>query len=80
MPPVFLNKCDILEAKLNSGIRFAKYVRSYGDRENSFSAVSKCEYFFHLRAFVGEAEWCSSTSFISRGTSMLACFVEGMGL
>ncbi|KAL1730434.1 guanine nucleotide binding protein, alpha subunit [Schizophyllum commune] len=38
---LFLNKCDILEAKLNSGIRFAKYVRSYGDRENSFSAVSK---------------------------------------
>ncbi|KAL1743993.1 guanine nucleotide binding protein, alpha subunit [Schizophyllum fasciatum] len=38
---LFLNKCDILEAKLNSGIRFSKYVRSYGDRENSFTAVSK---------------------------------------
>ncbi|TFK41432.1 guanine nucleotide binding protein, alpha subunit [Crucibulum laeve] len=38
---LFLNKCDILEAKLNSGIRLAKYVRSYGDRENDLDSVSK---------------------------------------
>ncbi|KXN81891.1 Guanine nucleotide-binding protein alpha-4 subunit [Leucoagaricus sp. SymC.cos] len=38
---LFLNKCDLLEAKLKSGIRLAKYVRSYGDRENDLDTVSK---------------------------------------
>jgi guanine nucleotide-binding protein alpha-1 subunit len=39
---LFLNKCDILKTKLASGIRFAKYVVSYGDRPNDFDSVSKC--------------------------------------
>ncbi|KDR68389.1 hypothetical protein GALMADRAFT_78688 [Galerina marginata CBS 339.88] len=38
---LFLNKCDILEKKLNSGIRLAKYVRSYGERPNDLDSVSK---------------------------------------
>ncbi|KAK0452104.1 guanine nucleotide-binding protein alpha-4 subunit [Desarmillaria tabescens] len=38
---LFLNKCDILESKLKSGIRLSKYVRSYGDRENDLDTVSK---------------------------------------
>jgi len=38
---LFLNKCDILETKLNSGIRLAKYVRSYGDRPNDLDTASK---------------------------------------
>lgn len=38
---LFLNKCDILEKKLNSGIRLSKYVRSYGDRPNDLDSVSK---------------------------------------
>ncbi|CAK5272587.1 unnamed protein product [Mycena citricolor] len=37
---LFLNKCDILEAKLKAGIRLAKYVKSYADRENTVDAVS----------------------------------------
>ncbi|KAI6121937.1 G-alpha-domain-containing protein [Pisolithus sp. B1] len=40
---LFLNKCDILEAKLKSGIRLAKYVRSYGDRANDLETA--CKYF-----------------------------------
>ncbi|KAI6001591.1 G-alpha-domain-containing protein [Pisolithus orientalis] len=40
---LFLNKCDILEAKLKSGIRLAKYVRSYGDRGNDVETA--CKYF-----------------------------------
>lgn len=40
---LFLNKCDILEAKLNAGIRLAKYVRSYGDRANDLETA--CKYF-----------------------------------
>ncbi|KAJ2915866.1 hypothetical protein MD484_g4551, partial [Candolleomyces efflorescens] len=38
---LFLNKCDILEKKLNAGVRLQKYIRSYGDRENTLDAVSK---------------------------------------
>uniref|UniRef100_A0A0W0EZX8 Guanine nucleotide-binding protein alpha-4 subunit n=1 Tax=Moniliophthora roreri TaxID=221103 RepID=A0A0W0EZX8_MONRR len=38
---LFLNKCDILEQKLSSGVRLAKYVRSYGDRPNDMENVSK---------------------------------------
>jgi len=40
---LFLNKCDILEAKLNSGINVSKYIKSYGDRSNDVDSVSKCE-------------------------------------
>ncbi|KAG6811281.1 hypothetical protein H0H92_008194 [Tricholoma furcatifolium] len=35
---LFLNKCDILDAKLKAGIR---YVKSYGDRENDLDSVGK---------------------------------------
>ncbi|GAW05553.1 guanine nucleotide-binding protein alpha-4 subunit [Lentinula edodes] len=38
---LFLNKCDILEAKLESGIQFSKWVISYGDRPNTFEGTSK---------------------------------------
>ncbi|KAF9457920.1 guanine nucleotide binding protein, alpha subunit [Collybia nuda] len=38
---LFLNKCDILESKLKSGIKLSRYVRSYGDRENDLDSVSK---------------------------------------
>ncbi|KAJ2933184.1 hypothetical protein H1R20_g3924, partial [Candolleomyces eurysporus] len=38
---LFLNKCDILEKKLKAGVRLQKYVRSYGDRENTLDTVSK---------------------------------------
>lgn len=38
---LFLNKCDILDAKLASGIRLSKYVRSYGDRPNDMETASK---------------------------------------
>ncbi|KAF8837882.1 G-alpha-domain-containing protein [Paxillus ammoniavirescens] len=38
---LFLNKCDILDAKLTSGIRLSRYVRSYGDRANDLETASK---------------------------------------
>ncbi|KIK02627.1 hypothetical protein K443DRAFT_677470 [Laccaria amethystina LaAM-08-1] len=38
---LFLNKCDILEKKLKSGIQVSKYIRSYRDRENDLDNVSK---------------------------------------
>ncbi|KAJ8474612.1 hypothetical protein ONZ51_g7112 [Trametes cubensis] len=38
---LFLNKCDILASKLKSGVRLAKYVRSFGDRPNEPEVVEK---------------------------------------
>jgi guanine nucleotide-binding protein alpha-1 subunit len=43
---LFLNKCDILRGKLESGIRFREYVVSYGSRPNDFESASSCECFF----------------------------------
>ncbi|KAH8116109.1 G-alpha-domain-containing protein [Phellopilus nigrolimitatus] len=37
---LFLNKCDVLRAKLRAGIRLGKYVISYGDRPNDFEHAS----------------------------------------
>lgn len=42
---LFLNKCDVLKAKLDAGVHLGKYVISYGDRPNDFSHVSECELF-----------------------------------
>jgi len=38
---LFLNKCDLLDAKLRSGTRLAKYVRSFGDRSNDLDTATK---------------------------------------
>ncbi|KAH9941145.1 G-alpha-domain-containing protein [Epithele typhae] len=38
---LFLNKCDILESKLKSGVRLAKYVRSFGERPNDPDVAQK---------------------------------------
>ncbi|TBU61057.1 G-alpha-domain-containing protein [Dichomitus squalens] len=38
---LFLNKCDILESKLKSGVRLQKYVRSFGDRANDPEVAQK---------------------------------------
>ncbi|TFK98539.1 G-alpha-domain-containing protein [Pterulicium gracile] len=38
---LFLNKCDILDAKLRSGIKLADYVTSYGERPNVFEEASQ---------------------------------------
>ena len=39
---LFLNKCDILQHKLESGVRLARYVKSYDDRPNDMNTASKC--------------------------------------
>lgn len=76
---LFLNKCDILEAKLNSGIRLAKYVRSYGDRPNDLDTASKYfrtkfgaihrEYSPNPRKFYG---WCTSVTDTATTAGILA--------
>ncbi|KAH7882371.1 guanine nucleotide binding protein, alpha subunit [Phlebopus sp. FC_14] len=45
---IFLNKCDILRAKLESGIRLGDYITSYGNRPNDFESASVCEFFVSL--------------------------------
>lgn len=42
---LFLNKCDQLQAKLDSGMQFAKYIVSYGSRPNDFESTSNCTRF-----------------------------------
>ncbi|KAI9460793.1 G-alpha-domain-containing protein [Boletus coccyginus] len=37
---LFLNKCDILRAKLQSGIRLGDYITSYGNRPNDYESAS----------------------------------------
>ncbi|KIM78223.1 hypothetical protein PILCRDRAFT_75828 [Piloderma croceum F 1598] len=66
---LFLNKCDILDAKLKAGIRLAKYVRTFGDRPNDLDSASKYfrskfgaihrEYSPNPRKFYG---WCTSVT------------------
>ncbi|TFY61662.1 hypothetical protein EVG20_g6974 [Dentipellis fragilis] len=38
---LFLNKCDLLERKLNAGVHVKDHVPSYGDRPNDVDAVKK---------------------------------------
>lgn len=40
---LFLNKIDIMKAKLQSGIRFGDYIVSYGNRPNDFDSTSNCK-------------------------------------
>ena len=39
----FLNKCDLLEKKIQRGVQVSRYITSYGTRPNEASAVAKCE-------------------------------------
>ncbi|KAH9949987.1 G-protein alpha subunit [Amylocystis lapponica] len=36
---LFLNKADVLKAKLDRGVKIRKYITSYGDRPNEFETV-----------------------------------------
>ncbi|KDN42101.1 hypothetical protein RSAG8_06959, partial [Rhizoctonia solani AG-8 WAC10335] len=38
---LFLNKCDLLQAKLEAGIRLNRFLVSYGDRPNDYASVTK---------------------------------------
>ena len=40
---LLLNKYDLLEVKLQSGIKFRDYVTSYKDRPNEMETVLHCE-------------------------------------
>lgn len=43
--PSFLNKIDLLQTKLESGVRFDDHVVSYRDRPNDVFSVTSCEVF-----------------------------------
>ncbi|KAF8496980.1 guanine nucleotide binding protein, alpha subunit [Gautieria morchelliformis] len=38
---LFLNKCDMLARKLETGVRLSKYVRSFGERSNDVDTASQ---------------------------------------
>lgn len=39
---LFLNKTDILRAKLDAGIQFGSFIISYGNRPNDYESTSTC--------------------------------------
>ena len=39
---VFMNKADLLEKKLKSGVKVNKYIPRYGERENTIAVFSRC--------------------------------------
>lgn len=48
---LFLNKVDLLERKLSSGVKVNEYLPSYGDRPNDLSTVVRCEFSFFAPFF-----------------------------
>ncbi|KAI0319948.1 guanine nucleotide binding protein, alpha subunit [Amylostereum chailletii] len=38
---LFLNKCDLLKAKLDAGVKLNAHLLTYGDRPNNYESVSK---------------------------------------
>ncbi|CAE6435387.1 unnamed protein product [Rhizoctonia solani] len=55
---LFLNKCDLLQAKLEAGIRLNQFLVSYGDRPNDYANVTK-----HLKSKFDKirAKYCPDT-------------------
>lgn len=43
---LFLNKCDLLQAKLMRGVRIRDQVPSYSDRKNDLPTATRCMWFF----------------------------------
>ena len=39
---LFLNKCDLLRAKLDAGVSLANHMTRYRDRPNDYESVIKC--------------------------------------
>lgn len=40
---LFLNKCDLLEYKLDHGVKLKTHMTSYGDRPNNYETICKCK-------------------------------------
>ena len=47
---LLLNKYDLLEAKLRSGVQFRQYVTSYKDRPNRTESVLECNYHLYVKS------------------------------
>ena len=56
---LFLNKCDLLEKKLMSGVKVRHFVPSFGDRSNTLPVVAKCACYFCVIC-ISEADYMRS--------------------
>ena len=45
---LFLNKVDLLNQKLRSGVKIKDYLPSYGERGNDAGTMIRCEFTFRL--------------------------------
>jgi guanine nucleotide-binding protein subunit alpha len=67
---LFLNKLDILDAKLKSGIQFSSFVTSYKNKPNETKPVARCMYplssfpRYSLTSLALKISWTSSRRFI----------------
>jgi hypothetical protein len=64
-------KVDILKAKLNSGIKVNRYVKSYAERPNDFESVSKCACVASLPNIFAQAAQSSAIGFLQYTESIL---------
>ena len=48
-----MNKADLLEKKLKSGVKVNKYIPRYGDRENTIAVFSRCACRYVSLCFTG---------------------------
>ena len=69
---LFLNKMDVLEAALKSGLRVKDYVSSYGDLPNDVASVTKCMPLLPCTKLVSQLS-LSQTSGRDLGHTMYVC-------
>lgn len=67
---LLLNKYDLLDAKLRSGIQFRQFVTSYKDRPNRTETVLQCESDFF---FTSRRACCKLTRFTHRFKGEILC-------
>ena len=48
---LFLNKIDLLNRKLHSGVKINQYLPSYGERSNDTATVVRCGFLFSFFSF-----------------------------
>jgi hypothetical protein len=58
---LFLNKIDLLDRKLRSGVRFSKTVKAYDNQPNDVESVVQCEFSYPLLQELEVATWVDSS-------------------
>lgn len=57
---MFLNKFDLLQKKLEAGIKANEYLTNYGDRPNDPQLFAKCTFPFYFLVLLLRVDYCRS--------------------